>query len=267
MLAGTVAPLRAQTAEPFTHQKLVPTLWVQTSVEWRAACLETYRAATQALDKALKNRSWSAAIEQRQPFSKLRPAVILDIDETVLDNSPGQARQVLNRTDFVAQDWNRWVTGQKAMAIPGAQEFCRYAKQRKVEVFFVTNRDADQKQATIANLTKLGFPVTPETVLCRGEKPEWTSEKSTRRDKLVQSYRILLLLGDDLGDFLPNARTTIEDRRAKAAAYDANWGTKWFMLPNPGYGSWEGAVLAPNPPTDPAARVELKLRKIDPRQN
>lgn len=256
---------RGQTAEPLTHPKLVPTLWVQTAPEWRAICLETYRSATAWLDRALKDKKWTAATEQTGRYRKLPPAIVLDIDETVLDNSPGQARQVRTGTGFVSKDWAQWVFEEKAGAIPGAVEFCKYAASRKVRVVFITNRDADQKKATIANLSKLGFPVSAETVMCRGEKPEWTSEKASRRKEVAERYRIVMLFGDDLGDFIPGARTTLTERLAKAQERDANWGRKWFVLPNPGYGSWEEAVYAPARPASGTERVELQVKRLDTR--
>lgn len=256
----------AQSPELPVHPKLIPTLWVQTSQEWRGLCLQTYRVATQQLNAALKDKSWTAAVEQSGKFRKRKPAVVLDIDETVLDNSAGQARQVLGNTGFVPADWNQWVTEQKAPAIPGALEFCRYADSRKVRVLYVTNRDAAQEEATIANLTRLGFPASKETVLCRGEKPEWASEKSPRRQEIAATHRILLLIGDDLGDFLPGVRTTIEKRAELAQPYESYWGKKWFLLPNPGYGSWEDALIAPDPPADPRQRLERKRTRLDPMQ-
>lgn len=255
-----------QAGEPAVHPKLAPTLWVQTALEWRGLCLQAYRLATQQLRVALKDKSWTAAVEQSGKFKKLRPAVVLDIDETVLDNSAGQARQVLGNTGFVPADWNQWVSEQKAPAIPGAVEFCRYAESRRVRVFYVTNRDAAQEDATIANLTRLGFPATKETVLCRGERPEWASEKTSRRQLVAATHRILLLIGDDLGDFLPGVRTTIEKRVELTKPYEGNWGTKWFLLPNPGYGSWEDAVLAPDPPADLQQRLGRRRSRLDPKQ-
>lgn len=253
-----------QAEEPAVHPKLTPTLWVQTALEWRGLCLQAYRMATLQLRAALKDKSWTAAVEQSGKFRKLPPAVVLDIDETVLDNSAGQARQVLANTGFLPALWNQWVAEQQAPAIPGAVEFCRHAASRRVRVFYITNRDGQQEDATIANLTRLGFPASPETVLCRGEKPGWTREKTSRRREIATSHRILLLIGDDLGDFLPGVRTTIESRIELTRPYQGNWGTKWLLLPNPGYGSWEDALLAPDPPAGAQQRSDRYHRRLDP---
>lgn len=259
-----VAVAGAQGGEPATHQKLIPTLWVQTSVEWRAICLQTYRAATEALGRALKDKSWTAALEQSGKYRKLPSAVVLDIDETVLDNARAQARQVLANSDFVLSEWNRWVAEQQAAAIPGAADFCRYAASRRVRVFYVTNRDAGQEEATLANLQQLGFPASRETLLCRGEKPEWGSDKTSRRQEIAAAHRILLLIGDDLADFLPGVRTSVDQRALTAEPYRDNWGRKWFLLPNPGYGSWEEALYAPQRPGDAAGRLKRKWDALRP---
>ena len=235
---------------PDTHEKLIPTLWVQTSVEWPASTMQVYRTARLTLDRALKDRKSTAATEQTQPFAKLPPAVILDIDETVLDNAPAQARQVASRTGFVVADWDQWVSEAAAREIPGAAKFCRYAASRKVTVFYVSNREAKSEEDTRRNLKQAGLPLhdSIDTVLLRGERPEWTSEKTTRRKFIAEKYRVLLLIGDDFGDFLPGVRTTVEKRRELAAPHAERWGRDWIMIPNPGYGSWEGALLEPERP-------------------
>jgi len=249
-LALLCLPAVGQTL-PDAHEKLMPTLWVQTSVEWPASTLQAYRAARSSLDRALKDRNWTAATEQTKPFAKLPPAIILDIDETVLDNSPGQARQVRAKTGFVPADWDQWVSEAAAREIPGAAEFCRYAASKKVAVFYVSNRDAKSEEATRRNLKQAGFPLSEgaDTVLLRGEKPEWTSEKTTRRKSVAERYRVLLLVGDDFGDFLSGIRTTVEKRREMAAPHAERWGRDWIMIPNPGYGSWESALQEPERPT------------------
>jgi acid phosphatase len=257
---------QAQPTVPDTHEKLISTLWVQTSQEWRAAALQAFTMARAALDAGLKNRKQSAALEQSGRYGRLPPAVILDVDETVLDNVPGQARQVLARSDFDLAMWNQWVSEAKAAAIPGAVEFCKYAASRNVAVFYISNRDAGIEAATRENLEKLGFPIggTEDRLLLRGEKPEWTSEKSVRRADVAQRYRVVLLVGDDLGDFLAGARTTVARRQALTRPHEHRWGKLWIMVPNPGYGSWEEALYGSPRPTEAAERLKRKLEALRP---
>src|SRR5262245_19274028 len=123
-----------------THENLNAVLWMQTAVEYQGGALQAYAAARTALDRALADRQWTAAVEQTGDFSSLPPAVVLDLDETVLDNSAFQARQVANATSYNDEAWAAWCQERKAGAIPGAVEFLKYARSRGVIPFFVTNR-------------------------------------------------------------------------------------------------------------------------------
>lgn len=253
-----------QFAEPAVHPKLIPTLWVQTSEEWRAVCVQSFRLAAHLLDQALRDKKWTAAVEQQGKYRRLPPAVVLDIDETVLDNSPSQAREVRRGGPFEATAWAQWVSESAARPVPGALEFCRYAATRNVAIFMVSNRDAPMETATRLNLTKLGFPNSdfPDSVLLRGEKPEWTSDKGTRRAWIASTHRILLLVGDDLGDFLSGVRTTAENRRALAEPHANKWGRRWIMIPNPSYGSWEDAVYGEPRPETSEERLTRKFERL-----
>lgn len=229
-----------------THEGLRAVLWVQTSAEYQACAQQAYRAAKEKLDLALKNEEWTAAPEQLKSYEHLPPAVILDVDRTVLDNAPFQGQLVKESRAFTRDVWEKWVLMAKAPPVPGALGFVKYAESRKVEIFYVTNRTANLEQATRNNLEKLGFPTKtkPDTVLMKREKG-WGSDKSSRRRHVAKDYRILLLLGDDFNDFLPGVRgkgVTLEDRSRLANQYSSYWGDKWIILPNPIYGSWEAAL-------------------------
>ena len=253
-----------QSTRALPDDNLNAVVWVQRAVEYRASALQAFRAAQQQLDAALETPTWTAAIEQTAAAG-LPPAVVLDVDETVLDNSYYQARMVRNATTYSEQTWSSWVEERQATAIPGAVEFTRYAAERRVAIFFVTNRTKESEPPTRANLSALGFPLDPEidTVLTRGERPEWqASTKGPRRAYIGEKYRILLLIGDDLGDFVADAGGTTEQRAARTAPYDDRWGRQWIMVPNPTYGSWERAVIgASTDPTEAKRRALL----IEPR--
>ena len=115
---------------------------MQKALEYEASAVQAYRQATRQLEDALRDGTWSAALEQTVDASKLPPAVILDIDETVLDNSYYQAQQVRDNSAFAAETWDRWCLEARATAIPGALEFTRDAEKRGVTVFYITNRAA-----------------------------------------------------------------------------------------------------------------------------
>jgi len=270
---GTAAqPAAAAPAVRHTHENLNAVLWMQTSVEYRGLTTQIYRGAQVALDRALKDAKSTAAVEQTGDPSALPPAVILDLDETVLDNSAFQARQVADSTPVkgIGYDpaaWARWVGEEKSGAIPGAVEFLEYARARGVTPIYVTNRsvnDADGhgEAATRNVLRRLGVPVdeTTDTVLVRGENGWDSSDKGPRRAFVAQHYRILLLVGDNFEDFVsvPPEGRSMAARDALAAKYADRWGTQWIVLPNPTYGSWEQAVTLGAPQGDDAAALALK---------
>lgn len=219
-------------------------LWVQTSAEYRALALATYARARAELDRALADPSWTAALEQQGEVAALPPAVVADVDETLLDNSPYEADRIRAGLRYEEESWRVWVNRASAAAIPGAAEFVRYAAGRGVTVFYVTNRAALLEEKTRANLVALGFPVASDrdTVLMAGERPDWSSDKGTRRAEVARSFRILLLVGDDLGDFVSGARALPDERVALAERFAERWQTRWILLPNPYYGSWEKAL-------------------------
>jgi len=244
------------------------TAWTQTSVEYRAVALQTWRSARLSLPKALKDKKWTAALEQTGQFRKLPPAIVVDVDETVLDNSPGQARFLLDGNGrYTREIWMKWTAERRARAVPGAAEFLREASAKGVTVFYITNRGAHEEADTRANLEAEGFPVKQavaeigDTVLMGGEKPEWTPDKSVRRALLARHYRILMLCGDDLNDFFA-ARIPLAERATKAREHEGWWGERWIMLPNAMYGSWEDALYGYDRTLDPATVQQKKLRGL-----
>jgi acid phosphatase len=258
------APLPAQVMDA-----LNATLWAQSSVEYRGVALQAYRSARLSLAKALKDKKWTAAVEQTGNFRKLPPAIIVDIDETVLDNSPGQARFLLEGNGRYRSDqWTAWTAEHKAKAIPGAAEFLREAASKGVTTFYVTNRGQGEENNSRLNLQAEGFPLkavtVPEigdTLLVRGEKPEWTADKGVRRALIAKHYRILMLCGDDLNDFIA-ARVSPQERAEKAKAYEAWWGERWIILPNAAYGSWEDTWLDFKYPADANEVQKIKLKAL-----
>ncbi|BCM93897.1 lipoprotein E [Abditibacteriota bacterium] len=237
-----LAPIPATT--PKSQEGLSATAWVQGSAEAKIAARQAYHLATRQLDVALRDKKWSAAIEQVAPFKKLPPAIILDLDETVLDNSFYQARLVRDDALYSNEGWASWVAQADAGAIEGAVPFLKYADRKGVQIFYVSNRGLAEELATVENLKRLGCPIQgpQDHVLMSGEKSDWTSDKTTRRQFVAQKYRILLLVGDDLNDFVTAKPRTLQERNDLVNKYDSYWGERWILLSNPLYGSWEGAI-------------------------
>jgi 5'-nucleotidase (lipoprotein e(P4) family) len=237
------APAAARPAG-HSHENLNAVLWVQTAAEYRALAIQAYRLAEVQLDAALGDPSWTAATEQTGEVKSLPPAVILDLDETVIDNSAFEARLVHDKSPYSEQAWSQWVEERKAGAIPGALEFLSYAKSHGVTPFYVTNRDHKNEAATRDVLAKLGAPIASgqDVVFTRHENGWDDSDKASRRRAAAAKYRVLLLIGDNFEDFISGTRASVTDRDALMRKYDAFWGRRWIVLPNPTYGSWESAL-------------------------
>ncbi|TKR29294.1 5'-nucleotidase, lipoprotein e(P4) family [Luteimonas gilva] len=227
-------------------------LWVQTSAEYRAACETVYRAAADKLDVALKEKNWDALVPDERDnagqTAGLKPAVIMDVDETVLDNSPYQARLVKNGGEYDEVGWDRWVAEKKAKAVPGVVDFAKAASAKGITVLYLSNRAVHLKDATIANLKAVGMPVANDQVFLGlgtfvKDCEQNGSEKNCRRRLAGRQYRVLMQFGDQLGDFAQIVANTPTDRAKLADEYGDWFGERWWMLPNPTYGSWEPALF------------------------
>ncbi|HEX6084078.1 MAG TPA: HAD family acid phosphatase [Thermoanaerobaculia bacterium] len=240
------------------HTILNATLWVQSSAEFRAASTQTFAAARRALDEALADRTRTGATEETNADPDQPPAIVTDVDETVLDNTPFEARVIQAGKTYDSASWKEWTAEGAAPPMPGATEFLQYAKSRGVTVFYVTNRDEDERPGTRANLERAGFPLDPnvETLLLRST----TSDKSPRRKHVADRYRLLLLLGDDFNDFANVREASWDVRDALVKEKESWWGTRWFMLPNPMYGSWERAAIGSG--GTPCEQAERKVRAL-----
>jgi 5'-nucleotidase (lipoprotein e(P4) family) len=259
-LAATSA--QAQTAPP-PNDMLLATLWMQRSVEYKANALSVYALAKIRLDEALADKNWTAApIEQKGAYQALPPAVILDLDETVLDNSLYEVWLMKNDHSFSAQSWNAFVATQTSLPIPGAVEFAKYADSKGVKVFYITNRGVEVEADTRQNMDRYGFPMggNVDTFLMQGEKPDWASAKGTRRTVITTGYRVLLNIGDNFGDFDDSYRSSENDRLKAFEANRERWGREWLMLPNPSYGSFESAIFGHDLKT---SREEQRKAKND----
>jgi 5'-nucleotidase (lipoprotein e(P4) family) len=243
VIAGLLSsPVLAQ--EPARPNDLLNAeLWMQTAIEYRANCLAVFALGRIRLDEALSDKNWTA-YDQTDDYPSLPPAVILDLDETAIDNSPYEAGLTVNGTHFDPKTWDQWTKVAQAKAVPGAVEFTQYAASRGVKVFYVSNRNADQKEATKRNLAALGFPLggNVDTLLLQKDRPEWsTGTKGPRFAFIAKDYRVLLMFGDQIGDFSDQYNTSLADRDKLFETLKQHFGHDWMMLANPVYGSFESA--------------------------
>lgn len=237
-------------------------LWIQQSVEHRAASIAAYNGATTALPTLARGSEW-ASLEHGAARSK-RPAVVLDVDETVLDNSAYIAWTVRNNLEFAPKTWAAWLALEAAGEVPGAAAFTRAAAKLGVDVFYVTNRDCAPTDVdpcpalthTQNNMIRLGFARANDRAafMLKKQRPEWNeSDKTARREKIAETHRIIMLVGDDMSDFLPAANLQHLRRGEPDAAAEGmleKFGKSLFLIPNPSYGSWERNLAV-----DPAGRI------------
>lgn len=239
------------------------TLFVQKSAEYRALAYQAWNIARWRLDEDLtgKNKHDLPKPERKKPR-----AIMVDIDETTLDNSAYQAHQVIDHVSFNTKDWYAFCDLRKSKSVPGSVDLLNYAVSKGVKVFFVSNRDEPQKQATLDNLRSLGFKdVGPDNVLLRqfdaAGKP--ISTKEGRRQFIQQKYRILFFVGDSLDDqAVDYERKSTAERFALADRDRGLFGKKYIVLPGPTYGTWENALFDYKSLTD-AEKAKIRLSMLE----
>jgi acid phosphatase len=238
-LARPASGQRADIANP-QERTLDANLYMQTSAEYRACCLQAYGWMTERL------RTKLASVRN----DGLPPAVVMDLDETVLDNAGFQSFLDRERLTYSDALWDRWESGyaDETGLIPGAKAFIESAEGLGVTVIYITNRLTRNQAATIEALKHNGLNVN--NIGARLLSKETTSDKTSRRQQVEQQYRVLFLVGDNLRDFseefvAPKVQTDAERTKAiseRAAQVDRRryrFGTDWFILPNPVYGEWQ----------------------------
>ena len=232
--------------QPPANDQLDAVLWTQTSIEHELIYRQVFASATRQLDTALADPTWDALALPPRDLAGLPPAVVVDIDETVLDNVPLNARDILTNQVYSYDRWNTWVDQAKAQALPGAVAFLQAAQQKGIAVYYLTNREHSQVTATVKNLRLRGFPVESDEHVLAASTPTGHCEsagygKNCRRQWVAAHARVLLMAGDSLGDFVQAEHNTVADQRKAVAPY-VNWlGQRWFLLPNPTYGNWYSA--------------------------
>jgi 5'-nucleotidase (lipoprotein e(P4) family) len=229
--------VNSQSATADNEYQVAATLFMQHAGEYRALCFQAFNVARLFLDRDFEKKSIKMLPKSER---KRMRAVVVDIDETVLDNSPAQAYTIKNRLPFNLKDWYAWGELRKAKAIPGSVDFLNYASSKGVKIFYVSNRDEVQKQATIDNLKTAGFPdVNTETVMLR----QTESSKTTRRTAILQNYRIVILAGDNLNDLSEVfEKKSVADRFMEVDKTREFYGNKFIVLPNAMYGAWEESI-------------------------
>ena len=228
---------------------MMATLWQQNAGEYRALCYQAYNMAALKLDYTLSVSRYSKP-----------PCVILDIDETVLDNSPYTAWQIETGNSFSDSTWMIWTSKAMADTVPGVLGFTKFAKSKGVEVFYLSNRKVKETIPTLKNLKRFGFPDADEKhMLLKTE----TSNKEPRRQKIAETNAIVMLVGDNLNDFseIFEKQSTAE-RNKIVDQKQRGWGTDFVILPNPMYGSWNSALFDYKRGQTPAQQDSIRHAKL-----
>jgi len=210
--------------------KIFPVLYQQTAAEYRALCYQAFNLAALRLNEIPKKK-----------FRKQKLAIITDLDETVLDNSYVEAQLIKDGKEFSNATWNNWLSKSDATAVPGAVEFFKEAKRKGAAIFYISNRDSSALQTTLANLIKLGLPDADLAhIMLQGKS---SSSKEARRQMVEANYKVIMLLGDNLIDFMNIfEKGSVDERFAKTDLEKEEWGKRFIVLPNSIYGEWENAL-------------------------
>ena len=206
-------------------------LFHQTAAEYKALCYQTYNLSKLILNQKIKAHSDTS----NKPI-----AIVMDLDETVVDNSFYNAQLLLDSADYTQKTWKNWSDLAKAEAIPGAIDFIKYAQGLGVNVVFISNRRVAELKPTIKNLEKLGITNIDSNHYLLREKE---GSKKNRRAQVSEKYEIAMLFGDNLADFteLFDKRST-SDRNNLVDSLHQEFGDKFIVLPNVIYGDWEGSL-------------------------
>lgn len=240
LCANVVAGAQAAVAEPAPDldYQTGAVLYMQKAAEYRALAYQAFNMARMRLDADL-DKKYAAKLSKAE--RRMPRAIVVDIDETVLDNSPAQARGIATNRPYNPPDWYAWSNMRKAKAVPGALAFLNYAVSKGVKVFYISNRDEkNEREATLDNLKSLGFQdVSADNLLLRTAE----SGKDARRAVVAAKHRIVMLVGDNLDDFTSAfERKSVADRFAETDKVKDEWGRRFIVLPNAMYGTWENAI-------------------------
>ncbi len=229
-------------------------LWVKNAAEYTAVSTQVYKTAELALPRLIEDTAWSA-LPGQSDAAHLPTAIILDVDETVVSNVDFQLEY---ERPFANWKLNSWSSAAAATPIPGVRQFAQAAQRAGVTLFFITNRPCQpiagiddpcpQKQTTLDDIAEAGIETDADHIMLSGERPEWGREKLVRRKLIARSHRIIMLIGDDLSDFIPCVRkkaaapctesATVASRQRSIELFRKYWGNGWYILPNPMHGSW-----------------------------
>lgn len=236
---------------PVQEHAVNAVLWHQRSSEYKALCYQAFNLAKIKLDEIL-----SQNLKTEKPL-----AIITDIDETLIDNSPYNAKLIETNDVFTTNTWIRWGKLERATVIPGALEFLKYAELNGVQIYYISNRLVVQQEETMNNLKKLGYPFIDEKHFLLRDK---TRDKEERRQSVMKDNNVIFFLGDNLSDFsdLFDAKNSGE-RNKTTEQLKNKFGNEFIVLPNAIYGDWESReIYEGNYDWSPSQKDSIRKAKL-----
>lgn len=240
-----------------THEELDATVWTATSGEYVACARQTYNLAAEALDLALRDKTWTASTEQFAggKYQDFPPAIMVTLDESVWSLWPFQSRIIFDTGMFTYSGYVKWRNELCDPAVPGAQQFLQRAADKGVAIIYLCPCTEDLRDPIVRNIQRLNFPWGDNEQLLLGGA--WPNHK--KRDEIGKTHRILLIVSDYLGEFTQNTAGNAASRRQLAADNADFWGLLWFIIPNPMYGHWNDFTHG-----NRTARLQAQLAALDP---
>lgn len=248
-IAQVEAKYENNDTKALVQQNVLATLWQQNSGEVKALRYEAYNSGMNYVDKLVKEKT-------DKPY-----AVTLDIDETIIDNSPHAGYEIKHNELYSKENFGEWIQKADAKAIDGAKEFTDYAKSKGFEVFYVSNRSEEKElDATIKNMKDLGFVNSDkEHILLKTND----SDKAPRWNKIKEKYNLAMYCGDNLGDFPNGYYNKSNEERSKIVKEQSKYfGNKYIVLPNPAYGDFESAIYGYKLNKTPSEKIQDRLNSI-----
>ena len=246
LLAVCVGLAQDSTIRMEARMREFSVLYQQRAAEYRALCYQAFNLASLRVDQYLRMHAGARKAGSAgpagggRPAGGSRPVIITDLDETILDNSYQEAKLILDGAAYSKERWKEWSDKSAATSVPGAADFLREAHKKGITIFYISNRSVSELGTTLLNLQKLGLP---DADSAHALFAEGTPSKESRRLAVMKKHPVVLLMGDNLNDFMQVfEEKSIADRFLETDKERAEWGKKFIVLPNAVYGEWENAL-------------------------
>lgn len=219
------------TQQDLNDEMIMAVAWMQNSAEYRELCYQAYNTALERVVHAVAHHK-----KGDKPL-----AIVLDADETVLDNSAFEAGLIGTGNSYSNATWDEWCAAAKAIAMPGAAEYLQAVDRLGVDIFYVTNRSMKtQYEGSAKNMKAIGFPqIDKKHMLLKTD----ASDKMPRFQQVMKDYDVVVFMGDNTGDMpIGSYHKSQAERNALVDEHQKDFGNRFIVLPNPTYGDWEPAL-------------------------